>query len=185
MRRSLLDTADIPALRARARAGAASAVAGALIDTGLLQFDPDDAEWSDRDRLVVAGPQAVAAVGERLAAAGADFASTAYVAGGEALAVALGAAVAARLDGEIWRAWCVLDESVCDDGRTWEAARAAVGADLRTLTVLGVGDESAALWRAAGWQVHLVPPADPVWLLGALDQALTGAPAAVLVSTDG
>ena len=185
MRRSLLDTADIPALRARARAGAAAGMAGALIDTGLLQFDPDDPEWSDRDRLVVAGPEAVAAVRERLADAGAELERTAQVAGGDALAIALGAAVASRLDGEVWRAWCVLDESICDDGRTWEAARAAAAAELRTLTVLGVGDASAGLWRACGWSVHVVPPADPVWLLGAMDQALVGPPTAVLVSADG
>lgn len=181
MRRSLLDTADVPALRSLARRGPAIGLAAALIDTGLLQFDPDDPAWADRDRLVVGGPAAVAAVRERLDSAGAALQPTAHVAAGEALAVALGAAVAARLDGGIWRSWCVVDETVCDDGRTWEAARAAPD-DLPTLTVLAVGDDSEALWRACGWAVHVVPPDDPVWLLGALDQALSGRPTAVLVA---
>ena len=185
MTRSLLDGADLATLRSLGRTPAI-AVAAALIDTGLLQFDPDDAEWADRDRLVVGGESVVFAVEERMEAAGAQLTTAAYVAGGEALGVALGAAIAGGLDGGVWRAWCVLDESICDDGRTWEAARAAAGApDLRTLTALIAGDESTRLWQACGWKVQVVPAGDPVWLLGALDQALLGPPTAVLVSANG
>lgn len=186
MPRSLLDRADLPLLRELVGGGPADALAAALIDTGLLQFDPDDPDWEDRDRLVVAGAGVSAASGRRLTAAGAD--PDAIVApaatGGDALALAFGAAMAAAMDGGAWRAWCLLDAQACDDGRVWEVARAAAQARPQTLGVLVAGAGSAGLWRACGWQVHEAPAADPVWLLGAMDQLVVAGPAVVLAVGD-
>lgn len=181
MSRSLLDTADLAVLREAAQGRPAPAIAAALIDTGLLQFDPDDPAWADRDRLVLGGQQMAEAFAQRLGAAGAELESTARQADADALGVALGAGIASALDGGIWRAWCAIDEVICDDGRTWEAARAATGADLLTMTALVAGADSERLWRACGWSVEVVPADDPAWLLGALDQAMLGQPTAVLV----
>jgi transketolase N-terminal domain/subunit len=186
MPHSLLDNADLPALRAAVAEGPEAALAAALIDTGLLQFDPDDPSWEDRDRLFVAGRDLPAALAARLRQAGADpgVVLRTLRTGGDALALAFGAAVAAEADGGAWRAWCLLDDEATDDGRVWEVARAAAQAGSPTLAALVTGAETAALWRACGWPVHEAPADDPVWLLSALDQVVAGAPAALLVATD-
>lgn len=186
MPRSLLDTADLAALRDQVAQGPAAAVATALIDTGLLQFDPDDPEWEDRDRIVICGADVTAAAGRRLTAAGADpdAVVTPAASGGQALALAFGAAMAGTLDGGAWRAWCLLDERACDDGRIWEIARAASEARPDTMGVLVAGRGTGALWSACGWHVHEAPASDPVWLLGAVDQLVAAGPAVVLAVPD-
>ena len=182
MARSLLDGADLTALRALTNGGSDAAVAAAVVDAGLVQFDPDDPDWEDRDRVVVCGTALHAALAERLRAAGADPARVLVVAGtgGEALALALGAAVASGLDGSGWRSWCVLDAQACEDGRVWEVADAVRGAGAQALGAVAVGARAAALWRACGWQVHTGSVADPVELLGGLDQLLAAGPAVLL-----
>jgi len=105
--------------------------------------------------------------------------------GGDALALALGAALASRLDGSVWRSWCLLGEDAVDDGRLWEVATAAREARADMLTVLGAGTAAAALWHACGWTVHTAPAGDPAWLLGALDHAVAAGPAVVLATADG
>ena len=186
MAHSLLDNADLPALRAAVAAGREAALAAVLIDTGLLQFDPDDPSWDDRDRVFVAGLSMSAAIAERLLSAGADpdIIVRHVRTGGDAMALAFGAAVAAEADGGAWRAWCLLDEEATDDGRVWEVARAAAVAGPPTLAVLAAGTETAALWRACGWVAHEAPAKDPAWLLSALDQVVAGAPAALLAAAD-
>lgn len=186
MARSLLDNADLAALRAAGADGPAAAVAAALVDSGLLQFDPDDPQWEDRDRVVVAGRDLHAALDQRLREAGAttDQVVTSASGGGEALALALGAAVAGGIDGGGWRSWCVLDAEACDDGRVWEVAAAAGTARPETLSAIVVGDNSAALWQACGWRVQRAPVAVPVEMLGSLDQLLVGAVGVLLVVGD-
>ena len=181
MARSLLDTADLAQLRTLVAGGTAAAIAAAVVDSGLLQFDPDDAEWEDRDRLVVAGTALAEALEARLADAGArPFETVVRASGGDALAMAFGAAVASQVDGAPWRSWCVLDEAACDDGRVWEAARAAAWARASTLTALVEGASTVRMWEACGWTVHQAPVDDPAWLLSSLDQAVATSPAVVL-----
>jgi transketolase N-terminal domain/subunit len=183
MTRSLLDTADLAHLRRLGGPGAAAALAACVVDSGLLQFDPDDPAWEDRDRLVIAGDGLSAAIGLRIAAAGGGLGATLPAAtGGDAMGIALGAAAASELDGGGWRSWCGLDESACDDGRVWEVARAAVAARLPTLAAFVAGVSTAPLWRACGWQVHMAPADDPAWLLGAFDLAMAAPPGVVMVA---
>jgi transketolase N-terminal domain/subunit len=183
--RSLLDTADLAHLRRLGGPDPAAALAACVVDSGLLQFDPDDPGWEDRDRLVLAGPGVTAAIGARIAAAGSGPRTTIQVMhGGDALGMALGAAAASELDGGGWRSWCGLDEAACDDGRVWEAARAAAAARLPTLGAFVAGVATAPLWRACGWQVHLAPADDPAWLLGAFDLAMAAPPGVVMVAAD-
>lgn len=104
---------------------------------------------------------------------------------GRALAVAYGAA-AARVAhaapegvGSGRWVWCVLRPSALDDGRTWEAARAAARAGLRTLAVIvaagsehgSAGDDLEAPWRAAGWSSVRVDAADAWSVVSGLDRA--------------
>lgn len=186
MARSLLDNADLAALRAAGADGPAAAVAAALIDSGLLQFDPDDPLWGDRDRVVVAGRELSAALDRRLREAGAttDQVLTSAAGGGQALALALGASMAGEIDGGGWRSWCVLDAEACDDGRVWEVASAARNAGPETLGAIVLGDASAAMWQACGWKVHRAPAAVPVEMLGGLDQLLVGPVGVLLVVGD-
>jgi transketolase N-terminal domain/subunit len=104
-----------------------------------------------------------------------------------ALAVAFGAAAALRGRGGRG-VWCLLDAEACDEGSTWEAARAAAAAGVGGLVtcVLSPYSEAAslaALWDAAGWAV-VEAADDSAWeVLGGLDQALAipGGPVALLV----
>lgn len=183
MARSLLDGADLTALRALAADGPDTAVAAAVVDSGLLQFDPDDPGWEDRDRLVVCGTAVSESLGARLRNAGAqpDRVLTAVDGGGVALGLAFGAAMASTLDGGAWRSWCVLDAAACEDGRVWEVADAVRGAGAQTLGAVVVGDRTAALWGACGWKVHTADAADPLQMLGGLDQLMAAGPAVLLV----
>jgi hypothetical protein len=183
--RSLLDRADLPALRALLTQQRSAAAIG-LIDSGLLQFDVSDPAWEDRDRLFVAGTGVSRSVRARLEAAGAnpDDVATFSSSGGDAMALAFGAALASDLDGNAWRPWVALDASACDDGRVWEVVRAAATAGAGALGVVVEGEGAPTLWSACGWRVHEVPPADPVWLLGALDQVGVTGPAVVVVGGD-
>lgn len=184
MARSLLDAADVSTLRGLVGKAPDVAIAAALVDAGVLQFDPDDPMWGDRDRVFVGGRGVAAALRERLTAAGADPDAVLLEvpAGGDALALAFGAAAASRLDGGVWRAWCILDAEACDDGRIWEVAQSVPASGIVELTVLGVGTDSERLWRACGWNVQRARFDDPVWLLGAVDHALAAPPSVVLTT---
>jgi transketolase N-terminal domain/subunit len=105
---------------------------------------------------------------------------------GRALAVAFGAAAALNGQGETGDeespmssrcVWCLLDAEACDEGGTWEAARAAAAAGANRLVacVLTPSPEArslAALWEAAGWVVVEAAGGSPWEVLGGLDQAL-------------
>ncbi|MGH8900881.1 MAG: hypothetical protein ACRDYA_04170 [Egibacteraceae bacterium] len=106
---------------------------------------------------------------------------------GRALAVAFGAASA--LSGRDGRSvWCLLDADACDEGSTWEAARAAAaaGADQLVTCVLSPPSEArslAALWEAAGWAVVEAAGGSAWEVLGGIDQvlAIPEQPVALLV----
>ena len=182
MRPSLLDRADLLRLRPLARAGGVASLAACLIDGGVVQLDRNEPAWPDRDRLVAGGHTAVAALVARLRATELPDSVVAAETPGEALGVALGAAIVSARHGAAWRVWCLLDAGAADDGAVWETARAAAGSWPVPLTVLVDGHD--ALWHAAGWRIEEAPGGDPVHVLAALDQAAqVGArPTAVVVT---
>lgn len=110
---------------------------------------------------------------------------------GRALALAYGAA-AARTGGPAPPAvWCLLRARALEDGRTWEAARAAAAVGVDALTAVlavpaaGAADALAVL-KAAGWR-HWRASATDAWALtGGLDQtrAVRGPCALVAVCGD-
>jgi hypothetical protein len=176
--RSLLDGADLPAVRAaaaRGRGAFATAIA-CLRAGGVLQHDPDDPGWLDRDR-VIDGAHALGPSDAR------SWWTSAPVR--DALSLALGAGLSSSLDGGIFRVWCLLD-GAADDGRTWDAARAAAAQACAALTVVAAGDPEARLvdlLRAAGWRTFAAAPDDPLEVLGAMDRAVAhgAGPAAVVL----
>jgi hypothetical protein len=177
--RSLLDGVDLPAVRAasaRGRGELATALA-CLRAGGVLQHDPDDPQWMDRDR-VIDGAGALGTSGPG------SWWSSAL--GRDALALALGAGLSSSLDGGIFRVWCLLDETA-DDGRTWDAARTAAAQACATLTVVTSGSPDvrvADLLRAAGWPTFAATSDEPVEVLGAMDRAVAhrAGPTAVVLS---
>ncbi|MCI2425623.1 transketolase [Candidatus Acetothermia bacterium] len=88
---------------------------------------------------------------------------------GNGLSVAVGMAMAAKLDQKGYRVFCQISDAECQAGQTWEAATAAVHyrldnlcifldwnqcqIDGHTEEVMDVGD-IAAKWAAFGWRVH-------------------------------
>lgn len=169
---SLFDTVDVGSVAAEAaRWGVPGSVLVACLVEGVVGHE--------LHRLVVGSQQMRPTVAAALRIGWTDETP------GRALAVAFGAAAA--LHGQCGnggaeppmsgpRVWCLLDAEACDEGNTWEAARAAVAAPGRLVTcVLSPPSEAqslAALWEAAGWAVVEVA-GDDVWeVLGGLDQAL-------------
>lgn len=175
---SLLDHVDLPALRAAA-AGLGppfGVLAACLVAGGALAHDPDEPDWADRDRLVPGDTAAAAALSAALLAAGHPGGVDPLPAH-EAAPFAAGLAAASRLDGAIFRTWCVLGRDGLAHGATWEAARTGREAGLRTLTALVAADAEAcadarAVFGAAGWRVATCRGDDPAEVLAALDHAL-------------
>lgn len=171
MPRSLLDEADLAAVRAAAdaRGGSLGVVTACLLEGGALAHAPDDPQWPDRDRLVVGSAALRSALGE----AGGP-AAVALDGGGRALAVAVGLAAACALDGGVCRVFCLAEGDTIDDGLCWEAAMAAAWAGPSLIAVLAVdaaGAETArGLFGAAGWRSATASASEPVEVLGALDR---------------
>lgn len=181
--RSLLDHVDLAAVRrAAARHDGPFATALAcLVDGGVLTVDHDDPCWADRDRLVVGARSAVPAVaawlGEPVTDPTTGAASWVGAEPGGALAMAVGAATSAALDGGVLRAWCLLDDAAISDGAVVEAAALARRAGMAAPALLAVvtpagADHLAAQLAVAGWSGSRCLADDPAELLGALDHVL-------------
>lgn len=176
-RRSLLDDVDVAALRRQAseRTGIFAGVVAALMDTGVVQHDPDDPGWSDRDRLVAGGPEAARPflLGEPVLRCEA----------GTALRQAVDAGVASTSGGGIYRVWCLLDPGAAEHGGTWEAARAAADAGCAEITAVCPSGLLADLLVLAGWR-RVPSVGDPLSVFAALDRALAhrGGPSVVVLS---
>lgn len=98
---------------------------------------------------------------------------------GQGLSMAVGAALAARLQGSTRRVFAVLSDAECNEGSVWEAAMFAAQHQLSNLTAVidlngqqafgytrNVLDLSnmADRWRAFHWDVHEVDGHDPAQL---------------------
>lgn len=184
-----LQVADLAGLRAAAREvpGPAATLAACLIDTGLVQLDPHDPHWVDRDRLLVASPRAEPAVRARLANTG--HAETAAVALSPAavLPVAVGLALASRLDGDVFRVWALLDPDTARAGGAWEGLQTAAAHRPLPLIALVVGTVRAlgrlsGLAGLAGWRLLDAAADDPADVLGACQRAITAAGPTLIVA---
>lgn len=184
MRPSLLDRADLASVRAATRedGGPWGPVVACLTAPGVVQRDPADAEWPDRDRLVVGDRRAAEALAATLPAGGGPDWLDAT--GGHALALARGMAAASEADGGIFRAWCLLGEGAIGDGSTWEAASGATGGSLAVVALARrpAASRLRALFAAAGWRVARARSAEPAEVLGGLDRALLPGPPGALIA---
>ena len=116
---------------------------------------------------------------------------------GQALPVAAGAALAARMQGSARRTFALLSDAECNEGSTWEAAmfaghhrlgHLAAIVDVNGQQALGrtadILDQSAlaARWHAFGWQVRDVDGHDSAAIAAALDRPAAG-PLVILAHT--
>jgi transketolase len=127
----------------------------------VMQLDPADPSWPERDRFVLskghAAPALYAVLAERgyfpveelkgLRRLGSilqghpDMKSTPGVEAstgslGQGLSFAVGLAAAAKLDGAPWRVYVVLGDGELQEGQVWEAAMAAAHFGLDNLTAI-------------------------------------------------
>ena len=127
----------------------------------ILRYDPENPEWSDRDRFVLSKGHAAPILYAALAEAG--YFSTAELATlrklgsrlqghadrkftpgvemsagslGMGLSFAVGIALAGRLDSRTYRTYVLLSDGECEEGQTWEAALSAAHFKLDNLTAI-------------------------------------------------
>lgn len=133
----------------------------AVLYGAVLRVQPDQPEWSDRDRFVMSKGHACAGLYAALAIRGffsMERLESFYVDGGtllghathkgvpgmevstgslgHGLALAVGLAAGAKRLGAPWRAYALLSDGECDEGSTWEAALLAPALELDGLTVI-------------------------------------------------
>jgi len=195
----------------------------AVLYDGFLNVDPKNTKDPDRDRFILSKGHAGAAVYAALALRGffpLDWLEQHYQNGsrmsghishkgipgvevstgslGHGLPIAVGMAVAGKLDGRGYRTVCVLSDGECDEGTTWEAAMFAAHHRLEHLTAiidynkiqsLGPVSETLALepfadkWRAFGWTVVEADGHDHDSLCEALRRDGGGGPRVVIAHT--
>ena len=103
---------------------------------------------------------------------------------GHGLSIAVGCALAARLDNAAWRTYCLLGDGELNEGIVWEAAMSATKFKLGNLVALvdrngfsldGPTEEIMPLeplrdkWSSFGWQVREIDGHDMGEILAALD----------------
>jgi len=127
----------------------------------ILRHDPQNPQWSERDRFILSKGHAAPILYAALAEAGyfsvAELATLRRLdsrlqghtdrnltpgvemsAGslGIGLSFAIGVALAARLDSKTYRTYALLGDGECEEGQTWEAALAAAHFNLDNLTAM-------------------------------------------------
>jgi transketolase len=177
-----------------------------------MRYDPQNPRWPERDRFLLSKGHACAALYAVLAEAGffpreelkrfrkidsflqghVDYTEVpgAEMTGGSlgmGLSVALGMALAARLDGASWRVYAMLGDGECDEGQVWEAAMAAAHHGLDKLTAIvdrnGLQqtrptEDTIRLepleekWKAFGWDTLTIDGNNMTQIVDALDRAV-------------
>ncbi len=202
----------------------ASHLVTALYFGGVMHYDPSRPDWPERDRFVLSkghgapiqyaalheagvidlDPMTLRELGSPLEGhpnarkvAGVE-ASTGSL--GQGLSIALGMALAARLDGHDSRVFALLGDGELDEGQVWEAAMAAAKYDVDTLVAIvdrngyqqmGNAHEIMPLdplspkWEAFGWRAIEIDGHDWPLVLGALKKARekSGKPTVVIAHT--
>jgi transketolase len=191
----------------------------------ILRVNPKDPQWPDRDRFILskghACPALYAALAERgffpmselltLRKLGSrlqghpELGTTPGVeacagAEGQGLSVAIGMALAARLDGKPYRVYVMMGDGENDVGQTWEAAMGAAHFKLDNITAIvdrnkiqqeGPTEDIMSLepladkWRSFGWHVIEIDGHDMEAILEALYTAreVKGKPTVIIAHT--
>jgi transketolase len=117
---------------------------------------------------------------------------------GHGFPVAVGIALAARLQGEPWRTFVVLGDGELQEGSNWEAAMTAAHYDLASLTAVvdrnrlqqGARTEDtkrleplADKWTSFGWEVREVDGHDHAALRAVFAPTSSGRPVVVIAHT--
>jgi transketolase len=196
----------------------------ALYFAGFLRHDPARPDWPERDRFVLSKGHGVPVQYAALAEAGylpaeelktlrridsrlqghpvlgtapGIEASTGSL--GQGLSIALGMALAARLDGRDYRVYALLGDGECQEGQVWEAAMAAghhrpdnliaivdynkFQLDGAIEDIIGL-EPFAAKWESMGWQTREVDGHDMAAVVDGLSWATgVGAPACLIAHT--
>jgi len=198
-------------------------VVTALYFGGVLRHDPKRPEWPERDRFVLSKGHGVPVQYAALAEAGylphselktlrridsrlqghpvlgtapGIEASTGSL--GQGLSIALGMALAARLDRSDYRVYCLMGDGECQEGQVWEAAMAAghhkpdnliaiidnnkFQLDGATADIIGL-EPLAAKWESFGWSVREIDGHDIALVMDALTWAADHGPACIIAHT--
>src|SRR5690606_1785559 len=119
---------------------------------------------------------------------------------GQGLSIAMGMALAGKLNGKSYRVYCLLGDGECQEGQVWEAALSAPHFQLDNLTAIidynkyqldGALTDILPLeplrakWEACGWHVQELDGHDMEAIVKALDEALTvkGRPQVLIAHT--
>jgi transketolase len=190
----------------------------------VMRHDPNNPAWPDRDRFILSkghacpGLYAVLArcgyfprewlptfrsIGSKLQGhahtmtPGVEMNSGSL---GQGLSFAVGAALAARLDGRASRIYALLGDGECDEGQVWEAAMSASHYKLGNLTAFidrnGIQNDRftsevmnleplGSKWRAFGWRVIEIDGHDLTQIVDAANRArrTRGRPTAIVART--
>jgi transketolase len=176
-----------------------------------LRVRPEEPTWPDRDRFVLSKGHCVPIVyvalarrgffpeawlkelrklgsplqghPDRLRCPGIEAATGSL---GQGLSMAVGMAIAGRVDGASWRVYCMIGDGESQSGHIWEAAMLAGNYGLSNLIgILDYNQVQQSLpvneimpidpvpekWRAFGWHVIEIDGHDMAQILDALDEA--------------
>jgi transketolase len=190
-----------------------------------LRVRPEEPDWEERDRFVLSKGHCIPIVYAALAGLGffdgsmlktlrklgsplqghpdrtrlpGIEASTGSL--GQGLSVAVGMALAGKLDGAAWRVYCMTGDGEVQSGQIWEAAMFAPRHGLdnlcvildanqvqQTAKVVDILDEEPITekWRSFNWHVLEIDGHDMTQIVDALDEAetVTGRPTAIISRT--
>ncbi len=191
----------------------------------ILRHNPADPAWEERDRLILSNGHVVPVRYAAMAQAGyfpLEETDTLRAFGsrlqghpertrlpglettsgplGDGLGQAAGMALAARMDGALWRTYCVMSDAEQQCGATWEAAMFAGVQKLANLTAIidrnniQIGGNTEAVmpieplcekYEAFNWHVIEVDGNDIEMFIDAVDQAhgVTDRPTAIIAHT--
>jgi transketolase len=199
----------------------------AVLYADVLNHDPKNPKWPGRDRLILSKGHAGAGIYAALAECGyfpvselethcqdgsrlSGHVSHKGVPGveastgslGQGLPMAMGMAMAARLNGEKHRVYCIIGDGECDEGAVWETALIAnqygldnliVTVDFNKIQSLTSVENTIKLepldgkWASFGWHVIRIDGHDHAALHGAYDEAKAaygkGKPVVVIADT--
>ena len=165
----------------------------AVLYADVLRYDPNNPRMPERDRLILSKGHAGAGIYAALAESGffpveelLTHCQNGSRSLGQGMPMAMGMAMAAKLNHEEHRVYCIIGDGECDEGAIWESALIAhqykldnfiVTIDFNKIQSLAPVEETLALepldekWRAFGWHVIRVDGHDHEALHRAYEEA--------------